>query len=333
MEPNVHVSTKWSCHKHQNLYLYLFQKGETSVIVTGGVSPDGSVSKVEILGNSISDSNIQNLFAADHSMLLHDKDILLCGGYSLLKQCLKLEGSRWIFHSKMNKERSSSTGISMPSASYVISGYYYLNSFEILEQSTTNWVEGSSEMPQIEPITPNSCSIRISDHEFLVIGGGASPYDKILKFDTRNNSWNVSSLTLPQERFDNTCFLYQNKVIIVGGYVISTEHGTQTTNRTDIIDLNGEEMNIRKGGSLNIARVDHGMGVITIDNSSVLIVFGGTTNTYDGEILSSVEVWDPVDESWTISTTLNITEPRYSLGFVTVPNELLCKSPWEYTMF
>ena len=86
-------------------------------------------------------------------------------------------------------------------------------------------------------------------------------------------------------------------------------------------------MNIRTGGSLNVARVNHGMGLINIDNSSVFIVFGGTTHPYGGEILSSMEVWDPVNESWTISTTLNLTEPRYSLGFVTVPNELLCQSP------
>ena len=79
-------------------------------------------------------------------------------------------------------------------------------------------------------------------------------------------------------------------------------------------------------GSLNEARSSHGMGLITYNNTSTVIVVGG--NRGNSDYLKSVEFWDSNDESWSMHTK-KLKEKKSSFAFATVPEELICSSPWS----
>ena len=187
-----------------------------------------------------------------------------------------------------------------------------VRSLEILRQGRRHWEQGPDLCFHIN----QACAVKISEHVILIIGGYGS--NKILKFDTRTSQCTELPIKLQTVRFNHACHMHNQKVIISGG-----DTGPNVSDTTEVIDLN-EEMTIRYAGNLSVERYAHGMGLVTMYNSSVLIAFGGN-NIRDGRI-DSVEVWDPNDETWTISDSMKLSRANFYFGYATLPQALICPS-------
>ena len=101
---------------------------------------------------------------------------------------------------------------------------------------------------------------------------------------------------------------------------------TMAFRSTEIIEIgeNGD-LNIRKGGDLNVARKNHGMGIITLGNRPTLISIGGDAGGIGIDMLKSIEIWNPTSESWNISSNLTLKNERAYFSFATFPTEFLCQ--------
>ena len=129
---------------------------------------------------------------------------------------------------------------------------------------------------------------------------------RILKLNTDTGNWqDMYPLTLLQPRHEHACIVFNNKVIITGG----------GDSKTEIIELQGSNLNIRYGGRLNDNRHGHGMGIVSYGGVPNLITFGGA---------ESVEIWNDQDETWKVSTDIKMEIPRSGFGYATIPRELLC---------
>ena len=73
---------------------------------------------------------------------------------------------------------------------------------------------------------------------------------------------------------------------------------------------------------MNSRRINHGMGVITINGQNELVAFGG----YDGTSrLGSVEFYNTETEKWEY-TDITMNEPKESFAFLTVKRgDIICK--------
>ena len=76
------------------------------------------------------------------------------------------------------------------------------------------WKEG----PEIPDFGLDSgCGVRISDKELLIIGG-YNTENRILRLTTDDDTWHETSIQLPHPKIYHRCIVYNNKVIIAGGF-------------------------------------------------------------------------------------------------------------------
>ena len=210
---------------------------KTSVVIAGGndnVEYSG-VKDVEILNHDES-CNIPNLpleiFAS--SMFQHQKEILLCGGVQKSNdhaiECFKLQNDAWTpLNSSLNYVHNYASVISMTKGTYLLGGWLYNSlSSEILAHDKDTWQVG----PHIpEPGLEKGCGVRISDNEFMIIGGEGSK-TQVLKYALDDNRWYKTSVQLIEEREQHCCIVFNGKVIVTGGFV-----KPNVLSSTEIIDL------------------------------------------------------------------------------------------------
>ena len=292
--------------------------GKISVLIVGGLH-DGDYVGVEILPES--DSRLPRLptLIYGSSIFQHGKDILLCGGNGNIDKCLKLDRQKyeWTYFNSMIVTRNSATVISMPSETYFLggSGETLEATTEILEHDNFTWHLGL-EIPSANLYS--GCGVKISDTEFLIIGGLFSE-TRILKWNTQDKQWHNSSIRLPYEVSNHCCILFNKKVIVTGG----TDDARNEISTTIIIDIGQEDggLTVRKGGDMNQSRAFHGMGIITIENIPSVIAFGGVNSNVEGG-RDSIEVWNDNEETWSMFNS-SLKVPNYSFGFVTLPTSLI----------
>ena len=169
-----------------------------------------------------------------------------------------------------------------------------------------------------------SDGVAISDEE-IVFTGGEKNFDtskendvvqRIIRFNTKMNAWTfIDGKNLETIRYWHKSFVFNNKVIVCGGYGrrISFEPfftpATKVLNSTEIITIPPTE--VRRGGNLNEARADHQMGILVVQGVPTLAAFGGRSVICDPKSwLSSVELWDDANECW-IMSEMRLPGPGY----------------------
>ena len=253
------------------------------------------------------------------SIFQHGTDILLCGSDE--NACWKLdhENTNWSKFNTLLMQEYPTSSVQMINGTYLFADSKATHMImEFIAHNKKEWQSGT-EIPG-NVITP--CVVDISDDEFLIIGGYDSdtqhPSGRILKFNTKYKKWTDTAIKLEPELQRHRCYTFNKKVIITGGLSGMNQQKTSVTKIIDIHD-NGE-LKIRQAGNMTENRVDHGMGVIEIDNEYKVIAFGGSDG---GTFLNSVEIWNDINETWSKSS-LVLRQPKSSFSFGTFPTELLC---------
>ena len=68
-------------------------------------------------------------------------------------------------------------------------------------------------------------------------------------------------------------------------------------------------------GSMNSARQNHGMGIMTIGNEDKIITFGGNNGTN----LDTIEVYKEDTQSWELLAT-KLSQPKHQFGYLSIKN-------------
>ena len=278
----------------------------THVILSGGISTRQNIvtKTIEVLGTpqlSIPPLQSRRRF---HSMVFtNDNDLIVMGNYPMApdrRQCVAVK--RWPIFSSLPSPRVSAIGITMANGIYMFGGRESPRTSDFLPNGKFNWTIG----PDIPGMgCQYGHGVAISPTTLVLTGGLDTPH-KMIAFNTEIQEW-FEIGTLLEGRTDHRCIFYNGKLIVTGGY-----DGWNELKSTEIHDLS--KGTSRAAANLNVARMGHGMGIINLNGYSTLVAFGGENCKIRGKYLDSVEEWNDMEETWTLST-LKLSEGRSDFGY------------------
>ena len=228
-------------------------------------------------------------------MVMHNRNILLCGGYSNEKYCLQLDYGLWKVHSKLNEKRIYHSSATTESATFIFGGHYSRKTYEYLPKDSTTWLLGKTKIPGEESFQ-SGCAIAIkSKQEIWLFGGSFGRYgsikeDRIIRFNVNDHTFEYLPFKMRVGRSSHCCAYIPNtnKVMITGGYIRSF------LDSTEIIDT--ENGHVTLASPMNYKRACHGMGVIKVNGEDRLAVFGGKGGNFTW--LDSVELYNTSTGKW-----------------------------------
>ena len=103
-----------------------FLEKKSCIIAAGGPGSVQSIKTVEVIFGDLGTKHLKSLpegFEAS-SIVLHDGSILLCGGYTNRKKCLKLDHGTWKEHSTLDQERYGHSAVTTQTATFLFGGLY-----------------------------------------------------------------------------------------------------------------------------------------------------------------------------------------------------------------
>ena len=287
------------------------------MILTGGFSDKGRHSACEVLFKDLKiPKQVQNLPKAlfVSSLVLHDATILLCGGHGNQKKCFQLDGGIWKEHSTLVEKRSFHSAVPTQSATFIFGGIDSQTTYEYLSKDSTKWKRGSTEIPG-EGFA-HGCAIAVNSNQEIWMIGGLESRQRILVFNVKTHTFRELPSQLIVGGIGRRCAYIPNtnKIMITGGF------DGEFLDSTEILDT--EDGSVTKASPMNSRRINHGIGVITINGQNELVVFGG----YDGRTrLGSVEFYNTETEKWEY-TDITMNEPKESFAFLTVKRgDIICK--------
>ena len=122
------------------------------------------------------------------SMVAHDGNILLCGGFGNPEKCLQLDHGTWREHSTLNRNRVWHSAVTTEIATFIFGGGYSRTTYEYLPKGSTEWIMGRTEIPGGFEY---GCAIAVkSGQEIWLIGGGRTE-KRILSFDVESHTFQV----------------------------------------------------------------------------------------------------------------------------------------------
>ena len=292
------------------LELFLFLEKIYCIIFAGGHYFGRGGSAVDSFTGDIGAMQLPTLPKEIHgpSMVLHNGNILLCGGYNNEKTCYQLIHATWKQQSTLNEGRVMHSAVATQSATFIFGGRCSSNTYEYLPKDSTSWLMGKSKIPNG---FWNGFAIGVKSNEEIWLIGGTGNQRRILSFNVNDHTFRELPSRLNLGRTLHRCAFIPNtnKVMVTGAY---------NSDSTEIIDTTDES--VIMGGPMNSKRRGHGMDVITIDGEERLAVFGG--EDLHGRVewrneLDSVELYNNKTKKWEI-THMKLREARSDFGFLKV---------------
>ena len=249
------------------------------------------------------------------SMSFHNDTILLCGGTSIEKQCLYLDGGIWEEHSILNKKRIYHSSVTTQTATFIFGGEHSKKTFEYLPKDSMEWIMGETEIPGRG--FELGAAIEIKSKQKILLIGGLNTGRRILIFNVNDHTFQELSFRLKVGRSNHRCAFIPNtkKIMITGGssrFWPST-NGNEFESSTVILDT--ENGRVTQGSPMNTKRRDHGMGIVTINGEERLAVFGGSKSWQT--MLDCVEVYDTKTRKWE-NTDIKLRVPKEGFGYLNV---------------
>ena len=157
------------------------------------------------------------------------------------------------------------------------------------------------------------------DGKWLVAGGykgngSNADCDKARLYDPATGIWTNTGSMTSKRNYHATTQLSDGKVLVVGG-----ESGGDNSQLSSAEIYDPVAGTWTKTGSMNVAR--KGGHTATLLSNGKVLVTGGTTNNSPACAVSSAELYDPVTEKWTVTTSMN--EVRYGHAAVLLTNGLV----------
>ena len=117
-----------------------FLERKSGIIVAGGFYVfRHKSSSVDFLAGDQGIKQLPNLIheVSASTMVAHDGNILLCGGFGNSEKCLQLDNGTWKQHSTLNKERAWHSAVTTQTATFLFGGDYSRKTYEYLPKDST----------------------------------------------------------------------------------------------------------------------------------------------------------------------------------------------------
>ena len=224
-----------------------------------------------------------------------------------------LKDRNWVFHSQ-SKIKTDSSVVVMPNGIYKFGG----QTSEFLPNGSHKWQPGPS-VPGGHHIYSCNPSLAISQNEIVFVGASKPstnheipylPTERVLKLNIDTNDWTVvAKLHIGYEREEGLrAILFNDKIIVCGGWMYHDERFIKTTEVIDLKDLENIPFGLfdkddklqksvsksRRAGRYIFNRVHDfsiGLGIIRRDGQPKLILF-------DSE--NRIEEWNDKLEIWEV---------------------------------
>ena len=291
--------------------MLLFSGKISGMIIAGGydVSRDGS-SSVDFFAGDLGMKQLPNLpqNINGSSLVSHNGNIILCGGFGNLEKCLQMNNGTWKEHSTLNKQRFLHSAVTTQVATFVFGGRHSKKTYEYLPKDSTTWLMGKTEIPGWS-VGGYAIAVK-SGQEIWLIGGGRTE-KRILCFNVNDHTFQVLPFQLCLGREGHRCDFIPNtnKIMITGGY------SDGSLDSVEILDC--EDGSVTMGSPMNYKRIFHGMGIVTVNDKDRVAVFGGLKSLGRGNELDIVEFYNTQTEKWEM-TELKLWEPKFGFGFLTI---------------
>ena len=240
--------------------------------------------------------------------------------------CLTLERDKWQPFGNHEPDVNS-----FPHATPVIMGngvyIFGRNMSQFLPRGQSAWAPGPTQPPGGTFF--GSCTVKISDKEFAVLGGQTDltsrpvAIDIVFKFNTDTLQW-TQLHKMTTKRSDHGCAFYSQVpnpyILIAGGRTGAGLKPEEYLSTTEIYYLKGASVN---GG--NLAEKRHFFNMVkTTKGKEQIYAIGGST--YGGRLcggfLKRIEEWDPISKSWKISQ-ISLPRKMSRFGSVAVSSSIL----------
>ena len=210
----------------------------------------------------------------------------------------------------------------MPKGVYLFGGYGSKTTSEFLPKFEKIW--------QVGPTIPDNginggCGVRISNTEFVLIGG----YDSrnlVIKYNTETQEWTTMN-NLIIGRYDHACAKINQNIIVSGG----RDFNNKILSSTEIIPLISFQPRLAENGNLNIPRTLFGMLAVGGTFPRILALGGLKSiphlnlNSRIDHKIKTIEVWNEDDEVWT-EAPFQMKHGRYDFGYLALPESTICNN-------
>ena len=195
----------------------------SAIIVAGGCV----ISSAEILAGDWATKKLPNLpkEISYSSMILHNGQILMCGGWNNELKCLQLNHGNWMQHSKLTKYRLRHSAATLQSASFVFGGFVSqerpVYSCAFIPHTNKIMISGGHDASEILDTLDGSVTmaspmnfgrqghgmgvLTIDGEERLVVFGGDDgdrKHDSVELYNTKTDKWETTNIKLKMPRND-----------------------------------------------------------------------------------------------------------------------------------
>jgi N-acetylneuraminic acid mutarotase len=255
------------------------------------------------------------------SVALVNGNILVTGGEDSISintaEIFDYKKEKWVIAPSMNVGRSTHVMVRLKNGNVIAIGGFGVKSCEIFDTLSKTWSLTDSLH---EERTYGETATLLNNGNVLVVGGFylSVHLTKGLKsceiYNAPNSKWTLIDTLKLDRYYHSATKLLDGRVLIVGGFNIEAKG---EINNCEIYDPKTEKWN--EAASLNFARYEH--TATLLPDGKVLVVGGQNYSDEMSPWLNACELYDPVQNTWTIVGPLSY--PRALHSAVILKNGLL----------
>ncbi len=216
------------------------------------------------------------------------------------------ESGNWTLTGSLNTARVDHTATLLPNGKVLVTGgfsyspvYVNLSSAELYDPTSGTWMVTGS----LNTARNAHTATLLPSGKVLVAGGFSSdpsPYSSSAElYDPTSGAWMATGSLNTARTYHTATLLPGGKVLVTGGFGYYPPG--MTVSDAELYDSASETWTTT--ASLNTTRVYH---TATLLPNGKVLVTGGVSGVYLSPGLTSAELYDPVNGSWTFTGSLNI---------------------------
>jgi len=297
------------------------------VLVAGGDYNGAGLNSAELFdpftGQWTATGSLNDRHYKHTATLLPNGKVLVVGGYDDNLGAITASSELydpltgiWTRTGSLNCARDDATATLLPCGKVLVVGGVgpsgFLASSELYDPATCSWTKtnGTLNFGRFE-----ATATLLPNGQVLVAGGPGSAATSSELYNPATGLWTSTTGSLNTPRYGHTATLLANgKVLIAGG--ADAVAGSPLTS-SELYDPVAQTWTATTG-SLNTARYKHSATLLT--NGQVLVAGGGTDSS--GDVTGTTELYDPVADSWSTSTSL-VDNAEYHTATLLANGEIL----------
>jgi len=297
-----------------------------ALVLRGGGDSGAPTAALPAVGQWSSVPDLVSIRGTTTAVVLKDGKALAIGGGvgqipSAAAEIFDSAAGVWKPTGSMNQARRGHQAVLLPDGRVLVAGGIaegnLLASAEIYDPGSAKW---TTTGPMTTPRLGNTLTV-LANGNVLATGGTSAdtasgagggqtirPDSTAEVFNVAAGKWTTTAGTMSTPRFEHTATLLDDgRVLIAGGQGPPVSGATAALASTEVYDVAVDSF--RKSNDLRDARFNH--TAVKLPDRSVLLV-GGAGGPNGDISLSTAEVFNPSDSSWTSAGTLSASRTGHT---------------------